>query len=421
MKKLIYILLLSVLAISNYSYAEELYKENIYIAKYELENKKRRAEFVAEIDRGKRTESRIRPSVRSDLNSTQELYYFIGDIRYKAQLLEHRVNSLTGEAEHKAQSAQAAQVHWLDLLNVVSSRLSIDSANINKRFTLEEEIRRASVRADWTLQFLGYTKGMKKFDDIFHHQIELRNTIAYAEKENSRAEAIYKQATSDFYNVSDEQVNKRFNKTVADAKAYVQSIIDAHNEFNTKNHEVIETLDDIWTVDNSTFNYTLPCPIETTMGVAIVVHGTNWRDIAVKDEEGNPIYPAGVSIAFDHMLDKCIAIVVPKSGLSAEVDWVGNITYSRDWWMSESTPRTIEGEVQATIDLINLAYEAIKKPIYLVYGHDNGVLASRVIIQSLLSSSEETSNLIGYIVVDKETGEYIGHNLNGTSWSSTDL
>jgi hypothetical protein len=47
--------------------------------------------------------------------------------------------------------------------------------------------------------------------------------------------------------------------------------------------------------------------------------------------------------------------------LSAEVDWVGNITYSRDWWMSESTPRTIEGEVQATIDLINLAYEAIKK------------------------------------------------------------
>jgi hypothetical protein len=421
MKKLINILLLSVLTISNYSYAEELYKENIYIAKYDLENKKRRAEFVAEIDRGKRTESRLRPIIRNDLNSTQELYYFIDNIRYKAQLLENQVNSMTGEAEHKAKSAQAAQVHWLDLLNVVSSRLPTDKANVNKRFTLEEEIRRASVRADWTSQFLDYARGMRKFDDIFHHQTEMRNTIAYAERENSRAEAIYKQATSDFYNVSDEQVNKRFNKTVADAKAYVQSIIDAHNEFNTKNHEVIETLDDIWTVDNSTFNYTLPCPIETTMGVAIVVHGTNWRDIAVKDEEGNPIYPAGVSIAFDHMLDKCIAIVVPKSGLSAEVDWVGNITYSRDWWMSESTPRTIEGEVQATIDLINLAYEAIKKPIYLVYGHDNGVLASRVIIQSLLSSSEETSNLIGYIVVDKETGEYIGHNLNGTSWSSTDL
>jgi hypothetical protein len=49
MKKLINILLLSVLTISNYSYAEELYKENIYIAKYNLENKKRRAEFVAEI------------------------------------------------------------------------------------------------------------------------------------------------------------------------------------------------------------------------------------------------------------------------------------------------------------------------------------------------------------------------------------
>jgi hypothetical protein len=60
------------------------------------------------IDRGKRTESRIRPSVRSDLNSTQELYYFIDNIRYKAQLLENQVNSMTGEAEHKAKSAQAA-------------------------------------------------------------------------------------------------------------------------------------------------------------------------------------------------------------------------------------------------------------------------------------------------------------------------
>jgi hypothetical protein len=74
----------------------------------------------------------------------------------------------------------------------------------------------------------------------------------------------------------------------------------------------------------------------------LFINSFNWRDIAVKDEEGNPIYPVGVSVAFDHMLDKCIAIVVPKSGLSAEVDWVGNITYSRDWWMSESTPRTIE-------------------------------------------------------------------------------
>jgi hypothetical protein len=103
-------------------------------------------------------------------------------VRYKAQLLEHRVNSLTGEAEHKAQSAQAAQVHWLDLLNVVSSRLPADKANVNKRFTLEEEIRRASVRADWTSQFLGYTKGMRKFDDIFHHQTEMRNTIIFCIK-----------------------------------------------------------------------------------------------------------------------------------------------------------------------------------------------------------------------------------------------
>jgi hypothetical protein len=47
--------------------------------------------------------------------------------------------------------------------------------------------------------------------------------------------------------------------------------------------------------------------------------------------------------------------------------------------VSEDTPRTIDSEVQGTIDLINLAYEALKKPVYLVYGHDDGVLASRVI------------------------------------------
>jgi hypothetical protein len=60
--------------------------------------------------------------------------------------------------------------------------------------------------------------------------------------------------------------------------------------------------------------------------------------------------------------------VVPKSGLSAEVDWAGNVTHYRDWWVSEDTPRTIDSEVQGTIDLINLAYEALKKPVYLVYG-----------------------------------------------------
>jgi hypothetical protein len=65
--------------------------------------------------------------------------------------------------------------------------------------------------------------------------------------------------------------------------------------------------------------------------------------------------------------------------------------------MSEATPRTIDSEVQATIDLINLAFEALKKPVYLVYGHDNGVLASRIVIESLLSSSEDTSKLTGYI------------------------
>jgi hypothetical protein len=41
------------------------------------------------------------------------------------------------------------------------------------------------------------------------------------------------------------------------------------------------------------------------------------------------------------------------------------VTYYRDWWMSEATPRTIDSEVQATIDLINLAFEALKKPVYL--------------------------------------------------------
>jgi hypothetical protein len=56
----------------------------------------------------------IRPAAAADLESTQQLYYFIDDIRYKAQLQEESSRSRTA----KYRSARAAQEnsHHEDLL-----------------------------------------------------------------------------------------------------------------------------------------------------------------------------------------------------------------------------------------------------------------------------------------------------------------
>jgi hypothetical protein len=137
---------------------------------------------------------------------------------------------------------------------------------------------------------------------------------------------------------------------------------------------VTELLDDGWIIDQKTFNYILPCDADKTPGVAIIVHGTNIAALVEEQEDGSFKSTHDVSVVFPDMMSKCIAIAVPKSGMSETAPFNGGIEYYRQWWMADKTPRTEDDEIKATIDLINLAFDALPEAhIYLVYGYDAGV------------------------------------------------
>jgi hypothetical protein len=265
------------------------------------------------------------------------------DSPHKAQLQEENSRSRTA----KYRSARAAQVHWLDLLNVVSSRLGTDRANVKKKFTLEEEAARASSRSDWTLQFYRYSKGMEDFDDIEYHQDELRRTLIVAAVGHKRALDVYKKASDDLYRASVASINKRRDESISTYNAYYESVVDAHKTFNEDNKTVEELLPDAWVTDWATFNYIMPCAEKDTPVIAIVVNGTNSRRLLKYEYFTNDVteYTESVSIAFDDMIARCAVIAVPKSGLSATVGWGGDVFHYREWWMSENTPAENPGNV----------------------------------------------------------------------------
>jgi hypothetical protein len=77
-----------------------------------------------------------------------------------------------------------------------------------------------------------------------------------------------------------------------------------------------------WTTDQATFNYKLPCDIDITTGVAIVVHGLNQADLLEENDEGEFVHARDISVAFPRMEELCLAITLPKSGLSATYEMV---------------------------------------------------------------------------------------------------
>jgi hypothetical protein len=83
-----------------------------------------------------------------------------------------------------------------------------------------------------------------------------------------------------------------------------------------------------WVTDQPTFNYKLPCDIDITTGVAIVVHGLNRADVLEENDEGELVHARDISIAYPRMEELCLAITLPKSGLSATYEMVENVGWS---------------------------------------------------------------------------------------------
>jgi hypothetical protein len=370
----------------------------------------------------------IRPAAKADLDSTQTLYHVVNDLRYKAELLRESkdfkgIFSWLGEnTNERYKSARAAQVHFNDLVNVLKSRLSVERSDASKSFTVNEELERAEGRKAWASQFYSYANGMKTFNDMPYQKDDVKSIISHAMKELDRAGLMRDKAFYNSYTPSVARIYKRLNDSIDAYNAYYQSIIDAKAEFNKANSNVTEMLGDEWVIDWATFNYTLPCAVENTPVTAIVVHGTNYAVRVYEQDDGSFKNRHDVSVALTDMISNCFAIAVPKSTLTIESPDYGGIEYYRQWQMSEGTPRTDEDEILAIINLINLAFESLPEShIYLVHGYDSGSLANKVTDRLRDDPNENVFKIYGNITVNTETGEYIGHNLDGTEWSSNDL
>jgi hypothetical protein len=138
-------------------------------------------------------------------------------------------------------------------------------------------------------------------------------------------------------------------------------------------------------------------------------------DLLEENDEGDFVYDRDISIAYPRMEELCLVITLPKSGLSATyemVDGVREKSYFRNWWMTtgavpDASPqvpvRDEKEEIAAIIELIGIANEAVKKPVFLVIGNDLGVLTAKVI--SALGAEGKITAIAGFISVDRETGE----------------
>jgi hypothetical protein len=98
-------------------------------------------------------------------------------------------------------TARASQVHYLDLLNIVSARLSIDKANNKKSYTQQGEKDRALSKLNWANTFLNYVEDMSKlgdmnFDTVTFQRTDLATTYKNARDQIARAQKHYTKAAN---------------------------------------------------------------------------------------------------------------------------------------------------------------------------------------------------------------------------------
>lgn len=215
---------------------------------------------------------------------------------------------------------------------------------------------------------------------------------------------------------SDDLRKKMREEAIKSAKEYTRKILAA-----IPKEEDLSTYG--WVTTQKSVNYRMPCKAKDTPYSAIFAHGANRMDLLEEDDDGNLVYSRDASIAIDRMEEFCIAIGIPKSGLSTtEHDGVQKW---RTWWMTEGVEdenlipvRNEKEEIQQTIKILKMAKSSLKKPTYLVIGNDLGELSVKVVQQ--LGKTGEIETIAGIIYVDRDTGEFTRYERNGDTWKSKD-
>ncbi|SCN47234.1 hypothetical protein BAZMOX_165345_0 [methanotrophic endosymbiont of Bathymodiolus azoricus (Menez Gwen)] len=180
-----------------------------------------------------------------------------------------------------------------------------------------------------------------------------------------------------------------------------------------------------WITDQVGFDYLKPCDTGIPYA-AIVAHGANHMDSLTDNGKGEFVHERDMNIGYPRMAEFCVIIEVPKSGLSTTFTEDNEKEEWRTWWVTNGVEdengipvRDEDEEIQATINQLKLSKSALGGiPVYLVIGNDLGKFTSNIIYK--LGNAGEIDVIDGFIYVNRDTGEFIIHGIDGSIWKSAD-
>ncbi|SMG65780.1 secreted protein [methanotrophic bacterial endosymbiont of Bathymodiolus sp.] len=139
-----------------------------------------------------------------------------------------------------------------------------------------------------------------------------------------------------------------------------------------------------WITDQPTFNYKMPCASNKIKAVAIIVKDLNVMERVEINADGQYLATNDTSKVFPEFEQFCVAIVMPKSGVSTVIDDKKGNRYYRTYWMSQGadvyrrmhSPGIVfvqerNEELAAYMDVIYTANTALHKPVFIFNGHVN--------------------------------------------------
>ncbi|SMG66539.1 secreted protein [methanotrophic bacterial endosymbiont of Bathymodiolus sp.] len=255
----------------------------------------------------------------------------------------------------------------------------------------QTSVDRAEEALDYITENLAY---LEKVNNDTSPKVMMKNTKAKKDLVNTVMYEAQNEAAYDFLD-SIELVRTRM-----------------YNQLFKITNVVEDIADKPWVSAYDSFSYNLPCSLEDTLAIAVVIKGYNQTDIlevndkgVYKDEmSGEGVYP--------QLLDLCMAITLPNSGVSIKTSGGdGVLKAQRHWWRREIT-ETEEEQMTATIEQLRTLKDDANKPVFLTSSNDEEINAVTKVI-SRLTELNEITLIAGTLIIDPETKTFKALNMKG--------
>ncbi|SMG66122.1 secreted protein [methanotrophic bacterial endosymbiont of Bathymodiolus sp.] len=185
-----------------------------------------------------------------------------------------------------------------------------------------------------------------------------------------------------------------------------------YNQLFKVNSIVEDTPDASWINKYASFNYNMPCSLEDTIAVAVVIKGYKQEDIIELNDKGYYKDELSVEAVYPELLGLCAAITVPNSGVNIHSSKEnGTLHAYRHWWRVEIT-ETEEEQIAAVIEQLRTLKDKINKPVFLTLSNDKERAGVTKVI-SRLTELNEIGLISGTIVINSETAKFKAFNIDG--------